>query len=180
MRRLPALLVLVLAVAAGAPPQAAGFDRDAEFAKGVDAFAVRDYESAWFRFLGLARLGDADSQYNLGQMYRRGEGVPQDLVQARRWYEAAAGQGFAEAQFQLGVLWERAVGVAPDLAEARRWYAAAARTGHERAREALIRVDTALAAGRTRTFIETPAERAIATQRPNPPAAPRRPPPGAN
>ncbi len=167
-----------MAFAAGAPPQAAGFDRDAEFAKGVDAFMARDYDSAWFRFLGLARAGDADSQYNLAQMYRRGEGVPRDLVQARRWYEAAAEQGFEEARFQLGVMWETGNGVAPDLIAARRWYAGAARAGHARAREALTRVDTALAAGRTRTVIETPVEPPAASPRPNPPATPRRPPAG--
>lgn len=113
-------------------------------------------------------------------MYRRGEGVPVDLVQARRWYEAAATQGYVEAQFQLGTLWETATGVAPDLVEARRWYALAARAGHERARESLMRVENALAAGRNRTVIETPAERPAASQRPNPPATPRRPSPDAN
>jgi TPR repeat protein len=113
-------------------------------------------------------------------MYRRGEGVPRDLVQARRWYEAAAGHGYAEAQFQLGVMWETATGVPPDLAQARHWYAAAERAGHERARDSLSRVETALAAGRTRTVIETPAEAPPATQRPNPLAAPRRPPPAGN
>jgi TPR repeat protein len=169
-----------LAFAAGAPPQAAGFDRDAEFAKGVDAFQVGDYDSAWFRFLGLARAGDPDSQYNLAQMYRRGEGVPRDLVQARRWYEAAAAQGFDEAQFQLGVMFELGNGVAPDLIEARRWYVAASRAGHERARESLNRVDAALTAGRARTVIATPDERPVASQRPNPPATPRRPPPAGN
>ncbi|MCM0019095.1 MAG: sel1 repeat family protein [Tagaea sp.] len=151
-----------------------------EYAKGVDAFLTGDHASAWFRFLGLARMGDADSQYNLGQMYRRGEGVPRDLVQARRWYEAAAAQNFEEAQFQLGVIWETGSGVAPDLVEARRWYTAAARAGHARASDALARVDNALTAGRTRTVIATPAETPAAeTPRPNPPARPRPQPPAA-
>jgi uncharacterized protein len=152
-----------------------------EYAKGVDAFLAGDHASAWFRFLGLARMGDADAQYNLGQMYRRGEGVPRDLVQARRWYEAAAAQNFEEAQFQLGVMWEMGSGVPPNMAEARRWYMAAARADHARAREALMRVDSALAAGRTRTVIATPAETpAVETPRPNPPARLRPPPPAAN
>ncbi|MCA3245167.1 MAG: sel1 repeat family protein [Azospirillum sp.] len=167
-------------LAAGTPPQAAGFDRDAEFAKGVEAFQRRDYDGAWFHFWGLARAGDPDSQYNLGQMYRRGEGVPRDLVQARRWYEAAANQGFELAQFQLGVIWETGNGVAPDLGAARRWYALAARAGHEGAREALRRVESALASGRVRTVIETPEAPPAAAARPNPPAGPRRPPPDAN
>jgi TPR repeat protein len=116
-------------------------------------------------------MGDREAQFNLGQMYRRGEGVPRDLVQARRWYEAAAAQGFDEAQYQLGVVWETGNGVPSDLMEARQWYARAARAGHARAQEALARVETALAGGRARTTIETPPPGA--TARPNPPAAPR-------
>jgi TPR repeat protein len=125
-------------------------------------------------------MGDPDSQYNLGQMYRRGEGVPSDMDMARHWYEAAAEQGFDEAQFQLGTIWETGNGVAQDLAAARRWYGSAARAGHARARESLSRVDNALAAGRTRTFIETPDETRAASPRPNPPARPRLLPPAGN
>ncbi len=167
-------MALAALIVASAFSPSYAFDRDDEFDQGVTAFQSRDYESAWFHFWGLARMGDREAQFNLGQMYRRGEGVPRDLVQARRWYEAAAAQGFDEAQYQLGVVWETGNGVPADLMEARQWYARAARAGHERAQEALNRVETALAGGRTRTIIETPDAPPAATVRPNPPATPRR------
>ena len=58
--------------------------------------------------------GDALAQYNLGVLYRKGRGVPQDDVQARKWYEKAAVQGHAKAQFNLGTLYFNGEGVPKD------------------------------------------------------------------
>ncbi len=38
----------------------------------------------------LAEQGDATAQFNLGVMYRTGRGVPQDDVEAYKWYNLAA------------------------------------------------------------------------------------------
>jgi TPR repeat protein len=38
----------------------------------------------------FADQGNGNALYNLGLMYARGEGVPQDLVQAHRWTNLAA------------------------------------------------------------------------------------------
>ena len=43
-----------------------------------------------------AEQGDAEAQYNLGGRYYLGEGVPQDDIEAVRWYFLAADQGLAE------------------------------------------------------------------------------------
>jgi len=40
-----------------------------------------------------AEQGDARAQYNLGQMYRKGEGVSQDYVYAHMWANIAASNG---------------------------------------------------------------------------------------
>ncbi len=162
----------------GASP-ATAFDRDDEFERGVSAFRSEDYEGAWFRFWGLARSGDPESQFNLGQLYRLGRGIQRDMVQARIWYERAAERGYAPAQFQLGVLWERGDGIPPDPVEARSWYARAAGQGLEPARAALERLDRT-GAGRVRpledpTVSAAPPARAAAP-RPNPPAGPTRSP----
>jgi TPR repeat protein len=42
----------------------------------------------------LAEMGDIDAQFELGLMYRYGEGVPQDYKQAVYWYTKAAEQGY--------------------------------------------------------------------------------------
>ena len=40
-----------------------------------------------------AEQGDADAQYNLGVIYRQGQGVAPDDVEAARWFRLAADQG---------------------------------------------------------------------------------------
>jgi hypothetical protein len=52
--------------------------------------------------------------------------VPQDGLEAVRYYRLAAEQGDAGAQFSLGECFERGEGVAQDLAEAVRHYRLAA------------------------------------------------------
>lgn len=49
-----------------------------------------------------AEQGDAAAQYELGLGYKLGERVPQDAVEAARWYRLAAEQGYASAQYGLG------------------------------------------------------------------------------
>ena len=50
-----------------------------------------------------AENGDAQSQFNLGSWYAKGEGVAKDYVEAVKWYRKAAEQNSAEAQDALGV-----------------------------------------------------------------------------
>ena len=59
-------------------------------------------------------------------MYERGEGVPEDDVQAVSWYRKAADQGDAPAQFELGMAYDHGKGVTPDVTEAYTWYDLAA------------------------------------------------------
>ncbi len=70
-------------------------------------------------------------------MYLTGTAVPQDEVEAAKWYRLAAEQGYAKAQFKLGVLYDFGKGVAADDAEAVRWYRLAATQGHATAQNNL-------------------------------------------
>ena len=45
----------------------------------------------------VAEQGDADAQLRLGEMYVRGEDVPQDYAKAAHWFRRAAEQGHATA-----------------------------------------------------------------------------------
>ncbi|HEX4967566.1 MAG TPA: SEL1-like repeat protein, partial [Nitrospiraceae bacterium] len=40
-----------------------------------------------------AEAGDASAQYRLAQLYAEGNGVPQNSIQAKEWFEKAATQG---------------------------------------------------------------------------------------
>ena len=74
-----------------------------------DVFAIKE----------LANQGNAEQQYNLGEMYYFGKGVPQDVAEAVKWYRLAADQGNADAQLALGMMYEiDGMGVTRDYAEA--------------------------------------------------------------
>ncbi len=59
----------------------------------MDAYERGDYETALKEWRPLAEQGEMVAQWSLGVMYERGRGVPQDYVQAYRWYTLAASQG---------------------------------------------------------------------------------------
>ena len=69
----------------------------ADFQKGLEAAQRGDFATALSEWKPLAEQGDASAQYNLGDMYRIGYGVPQDDKTAVKWYTLAAEQGNANA-----------------------------------------------------------------------------------
>ena len=77
----------------------------------------------------LAEQGLAKAQYNLGVMYDKGRGVPQDYKAAVEWFRKAAEQGIASAQFNLGNMYNNGRGVPQDYAKAVEWYRKAAEQG---------------------------------------------------
>lgn len=81
-----------------------GNPASADVKKGVDAWQAARYDIATAEWRPLAEKGDPDAQFNLGQAYRLGRGVPSDLKIAQSWYEKAAQQGHEQAQANLGLL----------------------------------------------------------------------------
>jgi TPR repeat protein len=68
-------------------------------------------------------------------MYGTGRGVPQDFVEAARWFRLAAEQGMAEAQASLGNMYARGEGVPQDDVLAYMWHNLAAAQGNEIAQD---------------------------------------------
>lgn len=56
-----------------------------------------DFQAALALFRKAAEFGLRDSQYNLGVLYARGLGVPQNLTESYRWFSLAANQGDLDA-----------------------------------------------------------------------------------
>ena len=75
----------------------------ADVKTGVDAWSRGDYPRAIAEWRGPALAGDADAQFNMGQAYKLGRGVPADIAQAEIWYQKAAAQGHAQAQDNYGL-----------------------------------------------------------------------------
>lgn len=88
-----------------------------------------DSEAALKEFRPLAAQGDARAQFELGYMYERGKGVPQDYVEAASWFHKSAAQGNASAQFYLGQMYDIGKGVHQSYQEAASWYRKSAEQG---------------------------------------------------
>ena len=117
------LVAAVLAAALAAPLSAQTVKA------GIDAWQRADYQAAVAIWRPLAEGGDADAQFNLGQAYRLGRGVPLDLSAAMVWFERAARNGHVDAETTLGLLTfqngDRVTGL--------KWLKAAADQGEPRA-----------------------------------------------
>lgn len=70
----------------------------ADVKAGVDAWGRGDYDKAVTEWRGPAIAGDPDAQFNMGQAYKLGRGVPIDQKQATEWFRKAAVQGHAQAE----------------------------------------------------------------------------------
>jgi TPR repeat protein len=71
---------------------------------GIDAWQKGDFSSAVAIWRPLAEAGNVDAQFNLGQAYRLGKGVPTNLSQSQKWLERAAAQGHVDGETTLGLL----------------------------------------------------------------------------
>jgi TPR repeat protein len=63
-----------------------------------------DYRQAFASAFEPANAGDPQAQFLLGEAYRLGRSVDQDLLQARNWYMRAARQGDSPSAAALGEL----------------------------------------------------------------------------
>ena len=77
-----------------------------------------------------AERGDPTAQYLLGSLYEHGQGVPQSLQEAIKWYRKAAEQGNPEAQFSLALACMFGQGTAQSYEEAAKWFRKAAEQGN--------------------------------------------------
>lgn len=76
----------------------------ADVKAGVDAWERGDFAKAVAEWRDPATKGDADAQFNLGQAYKLGRGVPMDLKQAEAWYKKAADRGHVQAADNYGLV----------------------------------------------------------------------------
>ena len=86
----------------------------------------------WFRL--AAEQGLAVAQHNLGSLYAKGRGVPQDDAKAAHWFRLAAEQGLPISQGAMGYMYMHGRGVTNDDVEAVRWLRPAAQQGRANSR----------------------------------------------
>ena len=132
------ILILFISLFTLIPTFAQSQDEIQEWSNtGYDLYTQGNYTEAvkWWR--KAAEQGNAYAQYNLGNCYYHGQGVPQDYAEAVKWYRKAVEQGNADAQYNLGACYENGDGVPQNYDEAVKWYRKAAQQGNEDAQEVL-------------------------------------------
>lgn len=70
--------------------------------------AAKQYDKALPLYTKLAKAGNAEAQFRVGEMYWYGDGTAQDLQAARGWFEKAAAVGNVDARESLAALDRRA------------------------------------------------------------------------
>ena len=101
------------------------------------------FEVSVERLLAGAERGDSEAQRMLGDLFKRGDGVPRDETQALHLFRLAAEQGNPCAQTDLGVMYRHGCGVPADVAVAEEWFSLAARRGFPIAMYNLARIKEA-------------------------------------
>ncbi|MCX8664824.1 MULTISPECIES: tetratricopeptide repeat protein [unclassified Gilliamella] len=120
-------------------------DAAAQFALGANYYFgqngyTKDYDQAKKWFEASAKQGYTSSQYNLGLMYNKGEGVKRDYKKAIMYYEQAAQANFIRAQNNLGLIYYEGKAVPQDLDKAKLWFEKAANQGHLKSQAALASI----------------------------------------
>jgi len=102
-----------------------------DFDGGLAAYERGDYLAAADLWRPLAEDGDPEAQYRLGELYRLGQGVPEDPATAGRYHLAAAEQGHARAMYYLALMYYRGRGAdwERDYVRAYIWFKLAAEEG---------------------------------------------------
>jgi hypothetical protein len=123
---LPVLLILLL-----------GHVAQANFGAGLVAYENKDFETAAREWMPLADAGHIHALYNLGWMYKKGEGVVRSDKIAIKLLELSAMQGHAGAQSVLGYIYYYGEGTTRNQMVGARWFTLAAKQGNLRARSEL-------------------------------------------
>jgi uncharacterized protein len=100
---------------------------------GVKKYQTGDFKGAISEWAPLASKGDANAAFNLGQAYRLGRGVTQDVAKAVTYYEQAAKNGHIAAQGNLGTLLYFSAAPVQNRKKAVEWWHTAAQNGDARA-----------------------------------------------
>ena len=100
------------------------------------SFAFQDdyvWQERFKKQSALADKGNADAQYDVGEMYEKGSGVASDPKKAFAWFEKSAAQGHVKAQFKVAYMYYKGQGVDANLNKAYQLMEKPANDGNVRA-----------------------------------------------
>ncbi len=132
------------------------FNRAAQnnFSKPIRVKKVLKTKGTSQRFIfakAAAAKGNSRAQFDLGMMYRKGEGVSKNDALAFNYFHKAARNNSVEAKFQMGLNFAEGRGVRKQSQLAKYWFKLAAKAGHLKAMAHLASLEnTNIIHGQTR------------------------------
>ena len=102
---------------------------DAINQQGDNAYDRKNYAEAMRLYRQAASMGNATAEANIGFLYAKGYGVPQDYAQSVHWYLMAAEKGQRDAQHNLALKYWNGQGVTKDPTQAHYWMQKSAAAG---------------------------------------------------
>lgn len=97
---------------------------------GLAAFEAKKYEEAFELLMPIAEQGNAEAQCIIGSMYDLGLGIESNVLEAVKWYNKSASQGYAVASNNLGTIYYSGKeGIVRNRAKASEWYQKARQQG---------------------------------------------------
>ena len=139
-------LILLLFIAVHLPAHS-------DFKKADALIKVNDYPSVYSSCIDDAQKGEKNCQSHIGNLYRFGLGVGQDLIVAADWLKKSADQNQMSAQEALGVMYRNGQGVEKNNAESFRLIKLSADQGYATAINSLGN-SYRLGAGVTQNYTE--------------------------
>ena len=85
-------------------------------------YSTQNFTEAYKYCKRAAKEGRAEAQFNLGLMFRYGQGVRQNYFRSFKWTKMAAEQGNATSQYNVGISYTYGQGVKQNYLEAVKWY----------------------------------------------------------
>jgi len=125
LHRLASLCLLLLVLVLPPVTVLAG-----DLEKGLTAYKAGKFEEAYKIWLPLGESGNADAQFNLGLLYRKGQGIDKNDRAALMWFIRAAKQGMADAQYNAGVMYMEGRGASVSRVDALKWWKLAVEKNH--------------------------------------------------
>ncbi|MEX6633464.1 hypothetical protein [Hyphococcus lacteus] len=114
-------------------PAAPAIDPQSVYLEAMSALSAAEDETSAATAISLlqdaAALGFPPAQLQLGELFKSGQGIDQDLGQARVWFRRAANGGNVLAMHRIGVMTARGDGGPADSQEAIAWFERAANYG---------------------------------------------------
>lgn len=94
--------------------------------KALEYYNAGYYKESIELYKKAAGKGNTTAMINLGFMYEKGKGLPQDYTEALQWFTKAANAGNSEAMCKIGEYYEEGKGVNENIELAIEWYKKAA------------------------------------------------------